>query len=70
MVTLTCKNHPNLRWNTKDIAVNKDGSYNGNRRLFFKGNGVDRVRVCPDTLNYLDECSCSASYLTRVEDVA
>lgn len=68
MVELKCKNHPDLRWNTKDVAVNKDGSYNGARRLFFKGNGVDRVRVCFDTLRYLDECSCPASDLIRVEE--
>lgn len=38
---LTCKNHPELRWSTKDIAwtTNKDGSgyYNGCRSIFFNG---------------------------------
>lgn len=34
---LTCKNHPNLRWSCKEIAVNSDGSYNGMRNIFFNG---------------------------------
>jgi len=37
MAILTCKNHPNLRWSCKDIAVNSDGSYNGARDIFFNG---------------------------------
>ncbi len=32
---LTCKNHPELRWSTKDCAWS-DG-YNGTRSLFFVG---------------------------------
>jgi hypothetical protein len=36
-VILTCKHHPNLRWSTKECAVNADGSYNGLRNIFFNG---------------------------------
>jgi hypothetical protein len=38
-VILTCKNHPKLRWITKEIAVS-DGKYNGHRSLFFMGEPV------------------------------
>lgn len=36
-VTLTCINHPNLRWSCKEIAVNSIGQYNGARNIFFCG---------------------------------
>lgn len=36
MSILTCKNHPNLRWSTKTIAIT-DGRYNGSRSIFFGG---------------------------------
>lgn len=51
MATLTCKNHPELRWLTKTIATNKDGSYNGIRNIFFQS--------WPDK-----ECDCKTSELT------
>lgn len=35
-VILTCKNHPELRWSTKEIAVS-NGTYNGARHIFFLG---------------------------------
>jgi len=35
-VILTCKNHPDLRWSTKEAAVT-NGRYNGARHLFFTG---------------------------------
>jgi len=35
-VILTCLNHPNLRWSTKEIAIT-EGKYNGARGLFFLG---------------------------------
>lgn len=35
-VILTCKNHPELRWSTKEIAVS-NGRYNGQRTIFFNG---------------------------------
>ena len=35
-VILTCKNHPDLRWSTKEIAVH-NGKYTGERHIFFMG---------------------------------
>lgn len=35
-VLLTCKNHTNLRWSTKECAVS-NGKYNGTRNIFFMG---------------------------------
>jgi hypothetical protein len=60
-VSLTCKNHPNLRWNCKEEAVNPTGNngqgcYTGARRLFFSG---DVVLDDP----HADECACPASDL-------
>jgi hypothetical protein len=51
---LTCKNHPNLRWNCKEIAVSPTGngglgSYNGCRNIFYS--------------SWPAECACSASDL-------
>lgn len=39
---LTCKNHPELRWSSKETAVNKSGNdglgaWNGSRHIFFNG---------------------------------
>jgi hypothetical protein len=42
---LTCKDHPELRWSTKDCAWT-DGGYNGSRSLFFTG--VSRGRMYND----------------------
>ena len=36
-VILTCKNHPDLRWSTKEIAFSDEGGYNGMRTIFFNG---------------------------------
>lgn len=51
-VTLTCKNHPALRWSTKNIAPI------GSRRIFF-----DLMNEC--TGQY--ECDCPASDLIPLE---
>jgi hypothetical protein len=62
-VLLTCRNHPHLRWMCKEIAVNKDGSYNGARNIFYLGtstpehSGFDARFTEP-------ECSCKPSELT------
>lgn len=73
-VSLTCKNHLNLRWSTKSIAVNSDGSYNGMRNIFFKGqisepvkfydamSGVKASRIVNNEL--VEECTCSPADLT------
>ena len=65
-VIMTCKNHPNLRWSTKEEAVSADGKYTGARNIFFNGtpsgkgmyadgSGLDCV--------YAEECNCPASDL-------
>src|SRR6185437_5265772 len=36
-LTLTCKNHPQLRWNCKSIAYTPGAGYNGCRNIFFNG---------------------------------
>lgn len=47
---LTCTNHPELRWMTKEEAIST-GRYTGARRLFFRGlesdNGFASVPECP-----------------------
>lgn len=68
-VSLTCKNHPELRWSTKEIAVNSDGSYNGDRNIFFNGRITDPVVFYSDMSGVkceqdTPECSCDASMLT------
>ena len=67
-VSLTCKDHPKLRWSTKEIAVS-GGRYNGARHVFFGG------EVDPDNIEFYSdksgvktewkgpECSCPASSL-------
>jgi len=51
-INLTCKNHRELRWNAKSIAVNSDGSYNGTRSIFFQD------------WSKAEECKCPSSDLT------
>lgn len=67
-MTLTCKNHPNLRWSCKDIAwtVREDGSgyYNGSRNLFFIG-AVDPTRE-GGINHYAAECPCPGRDLVAV----
>jgi len=46
---LTCKNHPELRWSTKDIAWD-EGGYNGSRNIFFKGTPSGRKRYNDDDM--------------------
>ena len=83
-VILTCKNHPNLRWSTKECAVNSDGAYNGSRNIFFNGeptgegmyhdnSGLNCSRFKRNEASELiliEECQCAASELTFApEDV-
>ncbi len=62
MVSLTCKNHPELLWHVKEIAWTRNpdgtGHYNGQRNIHFMG---DR--------NYklMRECSCPASDLVEIK---
>lgn len=71
---LTCKNHPNLRWSCKEIAVNKDGSYNGSRGIYFDGeptgegmyddgSGLNCSRYRKDG-SFVEECKCPPEDLT------
>lgn len=53
-IHLKCRNHPELRWNCKSIAVNPDGSYNSQRNIFYESD--------------LPECSCPASDLTFADE--
>lgn len=52
-VALTCKNHPELRWSTKNI------DYIGARNIFFSSNWGKKVGDGPN----VDECSCSGNDL-------
>ena len=76
-VILTCRNHPELRWSTKEIAVS-NGTYNGCRNIFFNGvptgegmyadgSGLNCSRVIRDAegnvTGIAEECSCPASDL-------
>ena len=49
-VHLTCKHHPELRWQCKSIAFTPGYGYNGCRNIFFLGN--------PDNDGRGLECSC------------
>lgn len=72
---LTCKNHPNLRWSTKDIAWSDTHGYNGSRNIFFLGepsgkgmhsdkSGLDCSTYFPDRANpVVHECRCKADQL-------
>lgn len=79
---LTCKNHPHLRWSTKNVAwsVREDGTgyYNGSRNIFFTGfvggqmhrdqSGVDTVLIDPLTRDLAQECACPASDLVLAHE--
>lgn len=52
-ILLTCKLHTHLKWTTKSIAVNADGSYNGARHIFSQQD---------------DECTCSPNLLTFADE--
>lgn len=47
-VTLTCVNHPMLRWSCKSIAVNNIGQYNGARNIFYLTDNVSEC-TCPSS---------------------
>ena len=71
MAILTCKNHTNLRWSCKDIAIT-NGGYNGMRNIFFQGIPSGRGMYADGSGLYctefdgnmlVRECSCSADLL-------
>ena len=65
-VVLTCKNHPELRWSTKEIAV-CNGKYTGARNIFFMGKTYTPPRFHSDMSGVecenAYECSCSSGDL-------
>ena len=74
-VILTCKLHPNLRWSTKEVAVNSDGTYNGARNIFFHGehcaDGKDRQYIeTEEGMRFVRECPCHPSELIRAPEDA
>lgn len=71
MAILTCKNHPDLRWSCKDLAIT-NGKYNGSRNIFFGGISTGRMYDDGSGLacmhlnmdgSLVHECSCSFSDL-------
>lgn len=72
MRTLTCIHHPNLRWLTKGIACNANGSYNGARNIFFVGQPVEgplrHSTYNPKDGTLVSECLCPPSDLRFAPD--
>ena len=79
----TCKNHPTLRWECKDIAASQkeDGSwyYNGARNIRFCGvysgkfhSDNSGLECSPYTEDFklVAECSCATSDLIRAPEDA
>ena len=69
-VSITCKNHPELRWSCKDVAWNFPG-YNGSRGIFFSGRYTGKLHSDGSGAECepADECSCPVSDLrTAPED--
>ena len=69
-VSITCKNHPNLRWSCKSIAWS--GGYNGSRTIFFNGIYTGKLfsdksgSVCSmtnDDGTSVQECDCKSDQL-------
>lgn len=54
-LTLTCKNHPELRWTCKSIAFSPGYGYNGQRHIFFQGKKGQEVAAA--------ECPCAPTDL-------
>jgi hypothetical protein len=71
-ILLTCCNHPELRWFVKSIAVNRNGSYNGMRNIFFEGRATGLTRVCRgvtiEVMEFVPECPCPPSDLRFAND--
>lgn len=71
-VTLTCKNHPDLRWSCKEIAFDEGYGYNGMRNIFFNGDvKTGEMGELTENFTWSGECKCPATDLVRApEDVA
>lgn len=60
-ITLTCRNHPDLRWCCKSIAFTPGHGYNGSRNIFFHGLKNLFEGEHPDAP--VTECKCEGKYL-------
>lgn len=67
-VTLTCKNHPNLRWSCKEIAFTEGYGYNGMRNIFFNGDLNGETGELTERFTWSMECACPASDLVRAPE--
>ncbi len=59
-ISLTCRNHPQLRWRVKECAWT-NGRYNGSRNIHYCGK-IGAVRSDP----FVEECACDVSDLYEV----
>ena len=75
---LTCKNHPQLRWSVKDIAIGgvnpgEPALYNGSRNIcfcgtpsgkdmYYDGSGLDCLTYVPGG-GIIQECACPSKDL-------
>lgn len=74
-ISLTCKNHPQLRWSTKEIAW-KNERYIGTRILTFHGevklDAAGQPKLFADLsgtdCHPASECECSAADLVRAPE--
>jgi hypothetical protein len=57
---LTCENHPDLRWSTKEIAWSEGVGYNGCRTLFFDGRSTGHLLPGKSAVECepAEECDC------------
>lgn len=62
-VSLTCVNHPDLRWSCKEIAWTDKYGYNNQRNIFFFGHKDETVKRYD-----VEECKCPASDLERAPE--
>lgn len=71
-VILTCKNHPNLRWSTKEIAFSDEGGYNGCRNIFYLGiltvNSALKYSMYVPGEEIPAECPCKGRDLIRAPE--
>jgi len=77
-VSLTCRNHPTLRWSCKEVAFTDAHGYNGARSIIFVGRSTGKFYPdlsgveCEDfdtaTSTWIAECSCPPSDLIRASE--
>lgn len=54
-VTLTCKNHPALRWSCKSIAFTPGKGYNQKRNIFYLTDNTPECLCSPNDLTLAPE---------------